>query len=314
MKINYRSFSFMKFFTKLFSLSILFCLSNSSTYGQCINCSSTASLNSNLVGCYPFSGNANDRATYGNNGTVYAGATLTTDRNGLASKAYSFNGSSTAYIRIPASASLNTATMTGFTFSCWFNPSVLSPSAPTAYRRIFNIQDATSKNYDLSYHYASGKLDFINFSGTADHINMFSNTTFSANTWYHVVVTIDATNRPSLYVNGVLDNSSTTTVLKPSSPTYTIGNHYSYNWNFAGKIDDVRIYNRAIDSLEIIRLYNASGNELPLIVPIPDKNICQGDSIQLTSTGGTSYSWSPSNGLSNTNAANPFAKPSLTQQ
>jgi hypothetical protein len=44
-----------------------------------------------LVGWWPFNGNANDESGNGNNGTVN-GATLTTDRNGVANSAYSFDG------------------------------------------------------------------------------------------------------------------------------------------------------------------------------------------------------------------------------
>ena len=44
-----------------------------------------------LVGYWPFNGNANDASGNGNNGTVN-GATLTTDRNGNANSAYSFDG------------------------------------------------------------------------------------------------------------------------------------------------------------------------------------------------------------------------------
>ena len=44
-----------------------------------------------LVGWWPFNGNANDESGNGNNGTVN-GATLTTDRNGMAGQAYNFDG------------------------------------------------------------------------------------------------------------------------------------------------------------------------------------------------------------------------------
>ena len=44
-----------------------------------------------LVGYWPFNGNANDESGNGNNGTVN-GATLTTDRFGVANKAYNFDG------------------------------------------------------------------------------------------------------------------------------------------------------------------------------------------------------------------------------
>ncbi|MBK8443326.1 MAG: gliding motility-associated C-terminal domain-containing protein [Sphingobacteriales bacterium] len=43
-----------------------------------------------------------------------------------------------------------------------------------------------------------------------------------------------------------------------------------------------------------------------------DGTICAGGSVQLWASGGTTYSWSPSNGLSNANIANPTASPSAT--
>ena len=42
--------------------------------------------------------------------------------------------------------------------------------------------------------------------------------------------------------------------------------------------------------------------------------ICQHDSLQLNAIGGDSYSWSPTTGLSDPNAPNPYASPDLTTQ
>ena len=44
----------------------------------------------------------------------------------------------------------------------------------------------------------------------------------------------------------------------------------------------------------------------------PDTGFCAGDSVQLNATGGTSYQWTPSTGLSNDTIANPWASPSST--
>ena len=44
----------------------------------------------------------------------------------------------------------------------------------------------------------------------------------------------------------------------------------------------------------------------------PDQTICQGSFAQLSASGGTSYSWSPSIGLNNPNIPNPIANPSVT--
>ncbi|MFN5793752.1 MAG: GEVED domain-containing protein [Bacteroidota bacterium] len=43
-----------------------------------------------------------------------------------------------------------------------------------------------------------------------------------------------------------------------------------------------------------------------------DATICAGSSTNLSATGGTTYSWSPSSGLSNPNIANPIANPTST--
>jgi len=52
----------------------------------------------------------------------------------------------------------------------------------------------------------------------------------------------------------------------------------------------------------------------PTITPIPDYSICPGNSVNLVSnaTGATTFSWSPSTGLSNSNISNPVASPSVT--
>jgi len=44
----------------------------------------------------------------------------------------------------------------------------------------------------------------------------------------------------------------------------------------------------------------------------PDMSICAGESVTLQGSGALSYTWSPSNGLSNPNIANPVASPNVT--
>jgi len=56
---------------------------------------------------------------------------------------------------------------------------------------------------------------------------------------------------------------------------------------------------------------NITINPLPTISAGPDLWLCTGDNIQLGATGGTSYLWTPSQGLSDTTIANPVANPLL---
>jgi len=51
-------------------------------------------------------------------------------------------------------------------------------------------------------------------------------------------------------------------------------------------------------------------NPLPNVFAGNDTAICIGDTAQLQATGATSYTWSPTSGLSNPNIANPLAFPS----
>lgn len=53
-------------------------------------------------------------------------------------------------------------------------------------------------------------------------------------------------------------------------------------------------------------------NPLPIIDAGNDTSLCLNDTIQLNSTGGISYSWSPALGLSATNISNPLAFPLVT--
>ena len=75
-----------------------------------------------LVGYWPFNGNPNDESGGGNNGTAY-GTTLTTDRFGNTSSAYSFDGNND-YVVVPDNNSLDFDLDEDFTVSIWVKPAV----------------------------------------------------------------------------------------------------------------------------------------------------------------------------------------------
>jgi gliding motility-associated-like protein len=52
--------------------------------------------------------------------------------------------------------------------------------------------------------------------------------------------------------------------------------------------------------------------DYPVVTMSPDDDICAGSSTQLQASGGASYSWSPYDGLSDPNIANPIATPDVT--
>lgn len=201
-----------------------------------------------LVAYYPFNSNPNDASGNNNNGIVN-GAVLTSDRKGNSNSAYNFNGNSN-YIEIPHSQSLN---ITGnITISSWINAADLSQSQRIFDKTTINAADA----YMLDIH-PSNQLRLIVANPPAGSNQPQSNAVLTQNnSWYHVVATYDGT-KVSFYINGTLINDYSIT---GNSTTNTnpirIGANSILNGNwFNGKIDDIRVYNRALTFIEIQRLY-----------------------------------------------------------
>ena len=86
---------------------------------------------------------------------------------------------------------------------------------------------------------------------TTGNQNTFGPSVLAVNTWTHLAATFDgATVR--LYVNGVqVASQAQTAPLATTSGTLQIGGDSYPNEYFAGRIDEVRIYNRALSAAEI---------------------------------------------------------------
>lgn len=92
------------------------------------------------------------------------------------------------------------------------------------------------------------------YSGAGSTTNM--NTT----TWYHVACVYDGSTIKT-YVNGVSEGSNTSSgsMIATTTYPYTIGaqSWSSGRYHYAGGIDDVAIYNRALSAAELLAHYNA---------------------------------------------------------
>jgi hypothetical protein len=114
---------------------------------------------------------------------------------------------------------------------------------------------------------------WINFDGDDEEIygRLNSGTTsihtgyiFTPNAWHHVTATMDENKKVSLYINGVFINSATNTddLSGANNETFHIGiidTEIGDGWSYVvnGTIDEVRIYNRALEPSEITALYNS---------------------------------------------------------
>jgi hypothetical protein len=116
-------------------------------------------------------------------------------------------------------------------------------------------QASTGKGRGLMLNVA--RPAWIGYGGGA---NITSTTTLSTNTWYHLAATYDGTT-VKIYLNGSLDTTGTPSL---SSFTYTatyIGELYwsqaTASRHFEGYIDEVSLFNTALDSANIQAMYNA---------------------------------------------------------
>jgi len=189
---------------------------------------------------------AADSTGYGNTGTYVASPTLGVTAPAaltFPSTAVTFNGSS-QYV----SGFTSPAAMTSIsTISLWIYPT----TSDTNYRCIFG---SNSNNGDINSWYRSGTVTLIviNSAGT----QYTTTATASLNTWTHFVFKFDGT-YANIYKNGtyVSQVAWTGTVF-----SYTGKENIGYGGSsyFAGSIDDVRIYNRALTAGEISGLYAGS--------------------------------------------------------
>ncbi len=220
---------------------------------------------SGLVGWWPFNGNANDESGNGNNGTVN-GATLTTDRFGVANKAYSFNGT-TNFISVPHSASLNLSVPSSF--SMW----IKIPSYPVDGNEHYFLSKfsqgpgVSMKGIHMAVSdYNNSDIIFCryrddvssNWGGTG-----FSNSLLpQVGNWFNIVFVCDATS-DRMYLNGTLINTSIpSAVLGSNTASLLFGKGQvwspSTDMPFQGMMDDIAIYNRALTQQEITNLYTSS--------------------------------------------------------
>lgn len=192
-----------------------------------------------LVAYYPFKGNAKDSSGNGNNGTVIA-ATRTTNMFGDTSQAYYFSGTS-PYIDCGRGTSLNS--VSALTLSAWIKTDTL---AGRIISKRCSIGGGNDGGYELDI--ANPWLRF----GYNGYIYATVNISAYLNTWIHVAATFDGA-YSTLYINGVGTVPNASPAMNAAdTANLTIGKSYSIPQTyFRGSIDEVCIYNRALNDAEI---------------------------------------------------------------
>ncbi|HPR31394.1 MAG TPA: hypothetical protein PLK12_04825 [Prolixibacteraceae bacterium] len=195
-----------------------------------------------LVAWYTFNNNANDESGNGLHG-VNNGATSTTDRFGNENSALSFNGTNN-YVEVLDNDLLDVNT---FTLSCWF----YSLSTQEGFIAVKGNSD-----YNGPFRlYLTTLLTGDTWRNSSASGRVYQVKDYSTMEWHHVILLFDGSVQ-KLYYDGILiatDNQSGP--LNINSDKLLFGKRNSGNF-FQGKIDEVRLYNRALTDTEVQIIYN----------------------------------------------------------
>lgn len=267
----------MKYEALCITLCVLFLILTGCTEKEKDDTSESVNLNSGLVAYYPFSGNANDQSGNGHHGTVN-GATLTADRQSSSDQAYSFDGTDD-YIDVPHNGQLEGMT-SGLTLAAWFKTSSTQSQFVISKGGIVRNGSITDDVYHLGFKLLSSSMfpsqvdgaiqGFVADKRQLDFASMYiagSSKVVTDGNWHHVAFIWDKPNL-KIYVDGqedsnlvYYDNKSTNSEsLNSVTASLSIGANYNkdsgnYTVFFSGSIDEVRIYNRALNASEVSQLY-----------------------------------------------------------
>ncbi len=174
----------------------------------------------------------------GRNGTI-SGATWTT--SGHSGSALTFGGS--ARVTVPDANELDlTAAMT---LEAWVYPTAV----PTDWSTVILKENSPSLAYALYAGTPANRPEGYVNNG-ADR-GTTGTAALPQNTWTHLATTYDgATLR--LYVNGTqVASQAVTGAIRTSSGVLSIGGNGVWGEYFSGRLDEVRIYNRALSAAEV---------------------------------------------------------------
>jgi len=245
----------------------------------------TDPINDCLVAYYPFNGNADDESGNGNDGTVN-GPVLTTDRFGNPNSAYYFDGSND-YIIANNSPSFSSSTVDKTTLCAW----VKSSSFSLPGNQIIHLGgNYTVPAYELYVPFNQDKIAIKSYKWQFPWYYCYSTISQNLDEWYFVAAVLDHSNsKIKLYVNGVLNNQINETPTLPLNPRLEIGRNPWPESYHHGIIDDVRIFNCALDSTQIWQLYTMEG----ILLDMPDTLMaCHDEIIELDAGADySSYLW-----------------------
>jgi sulfatase modifying factor 1 len=224
-----------------------------------------ANLQEGLVAYYPFNGNAKDESGNGNHGEIN-GSTASVDRHGRQESAYHFDKAGDCI-----SQTSDSETPTGLsdcTICLWVYPEKLIKHGHVL------LANGVTDDYQLALDYSdtptSRPIELI-----VGSIRYKSQTmAWELNTWYHLIVVRNQGRllffRDGEDIGGAEGTARNRATDGNRALIFAARGTAGHQWH--GKLDDIRIYNRALSSAEVKSLYEyetTSPNQPNPTPPLP---------------------------------------------
>lgn len=227
---------------------------------------SNAQIDSGLISIYPFNGNAND--TIGNHHGNVSGAVLATDRFNTTASSYFFDRTNSNYIEIPYHSDFTPDT-NSMSISLWFlipNNDTIGSVLLSWYRCGANptcdVPDAAAYTIQIN---DSNQVTFW-IRGDNNNVSEYKTSqVFNDSLWHHVVAVYNLkSGKQEYYIDNQLVKTDSANIVSLTDGGLTIplsfGRLYRTGWGspgnyFQGKLDDIRIYKRALTTADIGSLY-----------------------------------------------------------
>ena len=145
------------------------------------------------------------------------------------------------------------------TVECWFKPGLYLAQGTFSQYAALIARDNSSQNeeWGLFFNHNDGSLRFYRRIGTTQYEINANGTDWQAGTYYHVVAVIDSLSGMSLYVDGVkqtMTDSSVAAITMNNDDTY-IAQWGNLNIrHFTGELENFRMWSRALSHSEITNL------------------------------------------------------------
>lgn len=243
------------------------------TFAAALAAESGAIPDQGLVAFYPFSGSFENNAGTEIDPAENHGATFTTDRFGNENSSAYFDGNE-SYLEIPDNDAFSISTTGALTISVWVSPEVLNfpnseeggyvhwmgKGVPHQHEWVFRMynKDLSQGQEDRPNRMSAYAFNLEGGLGAGSYVQE----QVQENEWIHFVARYDVeSNKITLFKNGTqkdqddLYDATYGVQVQNGTAPLRLGTRSQWSY-FQGRIDDLRIYNRALSESEILELFN----------------------------------------------------------